>query len=338
MAMLYYGTDHDVLNIAHDWLKGGHEVLLVTVLRTWGSSPRPPGSLMIMRDDGVLHGSVSGGCVEEDLLQRYRSQQLVDNYPTLIDYGVNRSESNRLGLPCGGRLELLIERIEQLDDVQQVLDVLIRQQSVSRQVNLLTGQVCLQLVTEQQEFNYNADYVTKVFGPQWQMLLIGAGHLSQYVSRMALMLGYHVIVCDPREEYVKDWKIEGCEITSIMPDDAVLAHILHSRSIVLALTHDPKLDDMAILDALKSPAFYVGAIGSRKNCEMRRQRLQQFDISNKELDQLHAPVGIDIGSHTPPEIAVSILADITRHRNLLIARKNEMISNEYTDQRSVHLV
>ena len=328
--MQHYGSDQDVLHTAYEWLKQGHGVVLVTVLKTWGSSPRPPGSLLVMRRDGVIAGSVSGGCVEEDLVQRYRDQQLSDSYPTRIDYGVKRKDATRFGLPCGGRLELLVERLdgagEDGEHLNQLLDALQQQQLMARHVDLQTGKVSLQAAKAEQDFVYTNIYVRKIFGPQWNMLLIGAGHLSQYVSQMALMLDYRVIVCDPREEYAKGWQVEGTELTTMMPDDAVQHYTQQARSIVVALTHDPKLDDMALLDALQSPAFYVGVIGSLRNCELRRQRLKQLGISASQIQRLHAPVGLSIGSHTPPEIAVSILAEITQQRNVESVSSKQTVS------------
>ena len=314
--MQHYGTDQQVLHTAYEWLQHGHEVALVTVLKTWGSSPRPPGSLMVMRRDKVLSGSVSGGCVEEDLLQRYHDQQLSDSYPTLVNYGVNRDDATRFGLPCGGRLELLIEQPGDTEQLQQLLESLQQQRLMARHVDLRTGKVSLEEARAEQDFMYTNIYVRKIFGPQWNMLLIGAGHLSQYVSQIALMLGYRVIICDPRDEYAKNWQVEGTELTTLMPDDAVQRYTRQARSIVVALTHDPKLDDMALLDALQSPAFYVGAIGSQRNCDLRRHRLKELGITSSQLQRLHAPVGLTIGSHTPPEIAVSILAEITQQRNI----------------------
>lgn len=313
--MQSYGTDQEVLQTAYEWLQQGYEVALVTVLKTWGSSPRPLGSLMIMRRDGIHAGSVSGGCVEEDLLQRYRDQQLSDTYPTRVDYGVNRDDATRFGLPCGGRLELLIEQLDDSEQLQQLLAALQQHQLMTRHVDLQTGVVSLQAASAEQHFVYSNVYVRKIFGAQWNMLLIGAGHLSQYVSQMALMLDYRVIVCDPREEYAQNWQLEGTELTTLMPDDAVQHYAQQLRSIVVALTHDPKLDDMALLDALDSPAFYVGAIGSQRNCKLRRQRLKEMGLSSSQLQRLHAPTGLAIGSHTPAEIAVSILAEITQQRN-----------------------
>lgn len=319
-------TDQFVLQTALEWLQEDYEVILVTVLKTWGSAPRPPGSLMIMRQDGVIAGSVSGGCVEEDLIQRYTDHQLSESYPTRIDYGVKRDDANRFGLPCGGRLELLVEQLNDAEQLQQLLDVLQKHQLIARQVDLQSGKVTLQTVRAEEDFVYSNIYVRKTFGPQWIMLLIGAGHLSQYVSQMALMLGYRVIVSEPREEYAQNWQVEGTELTTLMPDDAVHLYVQQSRSAVVALTHDPKLDDMALLDALISPAFYVGAIGSLRNCELRRQRLKELGITSSQLQRLHAPVGLSIGSHTPPEIAVSILAEITQQRNIENVVEKKVVS------------
>jgi len=320
-----YGTDRGILETAIDWLKQDHRLALVTVVRTWGSSPRPIGSLMLMREDGLHVGSVSGGCVEEDLVARYRDQQLASAYPTLIDYGINRQESTRFGLPCGGRLELLVEELDNQVQLQTLLDKMQNRELISRQVCLTTGEVSLHAASASDEFAYTNDSVKKVFGPRWQMLLIGAGHLSQYVAQIALMLDYQVIVCDPREEYEQSWTLNDSEAATefvrMMPDEAVQAYATHPRSVVITLAHDPKLDDMALMDALNSKAFYVGAIGSQKNNDKRRERLKELGLTTQQLQRLHAPVGLPIGSHAPPEIAVSILAEITalRHEARIVA-------------------
>jgi len=324
--MQSFGTDQEVLQTAYQWLQQGHEVALVTVLKTWGSSPRPPGSLLIMRRDGLITGSVSGGCVEEDLLHRYVDQQISDIYPTRIDYGVNRDDTTRFGLPCGGRIELLIEQLDNPAQLQPLLQALKHQQLIARHVDLQSSEVSLQPASAEQNFVYTNTYVRKIIGPQWNMLLIGAGHLSRYVSQLALMLDYRVIVCDPREDYAQSWQVEGTELTTVMPDDAVQHYAQQPNSIVVALTHDPKLDDMALLDALSSSAFYIGAIGSQRNCETRRQRLKELGITTIQLRRLHAPVGLSIGSHTPAEIAVSIMAEVTQQRNAISCSVKQSVS------------
>lgn len=321
--MNYYSSDCEVIQATVDWLQQGHTLRLVTVLKTWGSSPRPAGSLMVMRKDGVHIGSVSGGCVEEDLIRRFREEELSDALPACVDYGVNRQEATRLGLPCGGRLELLIEAITDPVPLQQLLQTMQQQRLMAREVDIRSGAVCQSPAGPEQEFSYTGDTVSRVFGPQWRMLLIGAGHLSRCVSQIAGLLDYRVIVCDPREEYSAGWTVAGTELTKIMPDEAVAEYADHPRTVIIALTHDPKLDDMALLDALESNAFYVGAIGSIRNCEARRKRLRQMGLTPRQVERLHAPVGLDIGSHTPAEIAVSIMAEVTAQRNAMkqITRK-----------------
>ena len=313
--MSLYSSDREILETAIAWLEQGMRPVLVTVAKTWGSSPRPAGSLMLMREDGVCSGSVSGGCVEEDLVQRYRDGQIDATFPTMIDYGINREEATRLGLPCGGRLELLIEQLDSTPGLQALLNRIEAGELVARRVCLKTGEVSLHPARADDDFYYSETTLKKTFGPRWQILLIGAGHLSEYVAQIAMMMNYRVIICDPRASDLHKSAFDGCEIVNSMPDDAVRTHASHARSIVVALTHDPRLDDMALLDALSSPAFYVGAIGSKLNCKKRRERLINMGVPAAQLQRLHAPVGLPIGSHSPPEIAVSIMAEITTLRH-----------------------
>ena len=316
--MTLHSTDQQILETAIEWIQQGHKPALVTVAKTWGSSPRPAGSLMLMRDDGIHVGSVSGGCVEEDLVARYRDKQLSDTFPTMIDYGVDKQQATRFGLPCGGRLELCIEQLESAEQLTALLNKCKRHEIIIRRVCLNTGEVSLHKAQASDEFSYTPDDIKKVFGPRWQILIIGAGHLSQYVAQMAAMLDYHVIICDPREEYRQAWSLNDIELISIMPDDAVTQYASHPRSIVLALTHDPKLDDMALMNALTSNAFYIGALGSKRSNDSRRERLKTLGLTPQQLQRLHGPVGLHIGSHTPPEIAISILAEITAVRHQVV--------------------
>jgi xanthine dehydrogenase accessory factor len=313
--MPLYSTDREILETAIDWLEAGHRPALVTVARTWGSSPRPVGSLLLMREDGACSGSVSGGCVEEDLVARYRDGQLPEVFPTRIDYGINREEAARFGLPCGGRLELLVERLDSPIPMRVLLDRIRANAPIARRVCLKTGEVSLHAASAEDESACTDGFLTRVFGPRWTLLLIGAGHLSRYVAQLALMLDYQVMVCDPREAYDPDVFDESVERLRCMPDEAVQECTGNPRSVVLALTHDPRLDDMALLDALQSQAFYVGAIGSRQNSDRRRERLRTLGVTPTQLQRLHAPVGLPIGSSSPPEIAISIMAEITALRN-----------------------
>jgi xanthine dehydrogenase accessory factor len=311
-----YSTDQQVLEATCRWTAAGHRFALVTVARTWGSAPRPPGAWLALRDDGLVEGSVSGGCVEDDLVARMHAGTLAGSAPFTLTYGVTQEEAIRFGLPCGGTLELVVEPAPDSAQLKELAARLAARQLAARQLDLATGNVVLRHAWRSDTLQWDGTCLTTVHGPQWRLLMIGAGQISRYLASMALALDYEIIVCDPRQEYGPGWNVPATRLVSTMPDDTVLALAPDARTAVVALTHDPKLDDMALLEALKSPAFYVGALGSSVNSQRRRQRLiQHFDLSPAEVARLHGPVGLPIGSKTPPEIAVSILAEITAVRN-----------------------
>jgi xanthine dehydrogenase accessory factor len=308
-------VDLQVLKSSAEWLEGGHRVVLATIVETWGSSPRPPGAMLALRDDGLVAGSVSGGCVEDDLVARIRDKSLAVEKPETTVYGITKEDAQRFGLPCGGRLQLVLEPLREPAGLRELLARIERHQLVQRTLDLQSGAVTLAAAGRDDTLSFDGRLLRTIHGPRWRMLIIGAGQLSKYLAQMAQALDYQVIICDPRAEYADTWDVQGAALDRGMPDDVVNAMNLDSRSAVVAVTHDPKLDDLALIEALKSPAFYVGALGSRLNTEKRRERLAQFDLSHAELKQLHGPVGLRIGSKTPPEIAVSILAEMTAVRH-----------------------
>lgn len=306
--------DLQVLQQARDWRAAGHAVWLVTVIETWGSAPRPPGALLAVSDNAQVVGSVSGGCVEDDLIDRVRRQERV-THPALMTYGVTKEEAARFGLPCGGTLRLVQEPLGDTAWIDEVLARTARHELVARVLDLDTATVTIEPAARGEAFAFDGRTLRALFGPRWRMLVIGAGQLSRAVAQMALMLDFEVIVCDPREEYHLSWDVPGTTFSTAMPDDLVTELQLDPHSAVIAVTHDPKLDDMVLLEALKSPAFYVGALGSRGNTAKRKERLALFDLSAAEIDRLHGPVGLDLGSRTPAEIAVSIVAEVVAVRN-----------------------
>jgi xanthine dehydrogenase accessory factor len=306
--------DLQVLSQAREWSAQGHAVWLVTVIETWGSAPRPPGALLAMRGDGLVAGSVSGGCVEDDLIERVRHGERVAA-PQLVTYGVTKEEAARFGLPCGGNLRLVQEPLADAAWIDEVLVRTQRHELVARVLDLKTGRVRIEPATRGEAFAFDGATLRALFGPRWRMLIIGAGQLSRAVAQIALMLDFEVICCDPRQEYHLTWDVPGTTFSKAMPDDLVQDLQLDPHSAVVAVTHDPKLDDLALLEALKSPAFYVGALGSRGNTAKRRERLALFDLSAAEINRLHGPIGLDIGSRTPAEIAVSIVAEVVAVRN-----------------------
>ncbi len=307
-------ADVEVLSAARTWLEASQRVALVTVLRTWGSSPRPPGSLLAIGADGMA-GSVSGGCVEEELAARYRKGELGAPFPTLVDFGVDSTEASRLGLPCGGRLELLVEELVAPEPLSVLLSRLEQGALVARRVCLNTGEVSLHAGAGRLEFDVDDDAVTKVFGPGWHLLLIGDGQLARLLAGMARLLDYRVTICDPRELFADPSPLTGVEYRRQMPDDAVRELAQDPRSAVITLSHDPRQDDLALSEALLTRAFYIGALGSRRSAAARTERLTRIGLTPAQLERLDAPAGIPIGSKRPAEIALSILAKITAVRN-----------------------
>jgi len=308
-------VDIEVLRTAEAWRAAGHRVTLGTIVKTWGSAPRPVGALVAIRDDGQVVGSVSGGCVEDDLVEKVRARAVATDLPQLVKYGVTNEEATRWGLPCGGTLQIVLEPVTERSGIRELLDAISRQQLVRRRLDMASGAVSLEPGRWSDTLEFDGRVLVTVHGPRWRLVLIGAGQLTHYLATMARMLDYHVTVIDPREEYAAGWNVEGVALVRGMPDDVIREMNLDAHSAVVALTHDPKLDDLALMEALKSPAFYVGAIGSKKNNDARRRRLAEFDLSQEEIARLRGPVGLYIGSKTPPEIAVAILAEMTAVRH-----------------------
>jgi len=313
-----------VLRQLRDWRQAGKHALLATVVRTWGSSPRPVGSIMALAEDGSVVGSVSGGCIEDDLVFRYSqayagkgdARTFPSGPPAFVKYGITADEAHRFGLPCGGTLELLLEHDPDAASLAALVSALEGGQLMRRSVRLADGTAQVAAADAPAELSVDAETLVNTFGPEYRMLLIGAGQLTEYLATMALFSGFAVTVCDPREEYRGAWSVPGVSLLRDMPDDVVRAFGPDRRSCVVALTHDPKLDDLALLEALGSPAFYVGAIGSRRNNEARHQRmLEHFDQTEASLARLRGPIGIYIGSKTPAEIAVSVMAEILAVKN-----------------------
>lgn len=303
-------TDLSVLKSAVEWLQSGKSVAIATVVQTWGSAPRPVGSWLAIRADGQVAGSVSGGCVEDDLIRRVQTEILTRNTPEMVVYGVTQQEAARFGLPCGGTLRLLVEPKPELAVLEKLLENISTHQITRRSVNLSTGKSILSLGDRSDEFVCTEQEMQTTYGPRWRIVIIGAGQLSLYTADFALASDFEVIVIDPREEYAEGLNRTDITFSKGMPDDVLLEIGVDSHTAVIALTHDPKLDDMALMEALKSPAFYVGALGSRKNTQKRKERLLEFDVSQEQVEKLHGPVGLYIGALTPPEIAVSILAEV----------------------------
>ncbi|MFT5013879.1 MAG: xanthine dehydrogenase accessory factor [Patiriisocius sp.] len=315
-------ADQLVLGKLVEWVGSGKKSWLCTVVKTWGSSPRPVGSLLSCNIDGEIAGSLSGGCVEDDLIEKLQKGDIAEDKPEIMIYGETQEESDRFGLPCGGQLHIIIEPTSPsmpTDHLQTIVDHLEKRQCVERTVDISTGSFEVNTVPRFQHLqfrNESADnaQLKQTYGPRFQLFLIGAGPVSIYLAQMAQALDYQVLVCDPRPQMIEQWPVEGVQLVNAMPDDAVEAHADDKFSAIVALTHDPRIDDMGLMQALKTNAFFVGAMGSERTSAKRRERLLQLDLTESEIARLHAPVGLPIGSKTPAEIAISILAQLTSLR------------------------
>ena len=307
-------VDTEVLKSAVAWLDAGRKATLATVVKTWGSAPRPIGAMLVIRDDGQVMGSVSGGCVEDDLIDKVRTKAIAAEKPEVTTYGVTQEQATRYGLPCGGTLQIVLEPVTAESKLKDLLGIIERHELSARFLDMDTGKVRIEPGKWSDLLEFDGKVLKTVHGPRWRLLLIGAAQVSRYLAQMAQALDYHVTVCDPRGEYADGWDLKEVPINRGYPDDVVIAMNLDAHSAVVAVTHDPKLDDAALLEALKSPAFYVGALGSQKNNDARRKRLADFDLAASEIARLRGPVGLKIGSKTPPEIAVAILAEMTAVR------------------------
>ncbi len=327
--------DLDVLKTALAWTESGRRATLGTVVRTWGSAPRPIGAMMAIRDDGQVIGSVSGGCIEDDLIAQVKDGKLAAKLPESVRYGVAADQARQFGLPCGGTVEMVLEPLTPLSDIRGLLADLEAHKIVKRSLDVATGIVKRSDASGADVLSFDGKTLVTIHGPRYRLLIIGAGQLSKYLATMAIPLDYQVTVCDPRDEYQEQWSdLPHVTMTREMPDDTVITMNLDRNSAVVALTHDPKLDDLALMEALKSPAFYVGALGSKSNNDKRRARLLEFDVSEDEIKKLRGPVGLDIGAKTPSEIAISILAEMTATKRGVTLTRSKSESSATATTRS----
>ena len=307
-------SQQDVLEAAYKWLADAHSIELVTVVNTWGSSPRPPGSIAAIRDDGVMAGSVSGGCVETELSERFKSNDL----PQVHTHHIDDEHARRYGLACGGELELLFETLTDTASLDPVIDLLNRRERVVRRVNTDTQSISVDRAADSDVFAWQAPQLTQVFGPAWQLLLVGAGELSRFTARFARAVDFDVMVVEPRAKFRAGWNVEDVPVLDMSPDDAVIQYATDKQSAVLALSHDANIDDLALMEALPSNAFHVGALGSTKNYTKRCKRLAGLDVPEHSIARLKGPVGLSISARGSAEIAISIVAELIQERQKLL--------------------
>jgi len=310
-------AEEQVLATLREWLRAGERAWLCTIVDIAGSSPRPLGTLMACTVDGPQAGSLSGGCVEEDLIERLRTGKVAASVPELCSYGLSAEENERLGLPCGGRLSVLAEPLQEQTHgahIDAMLGALAARQCVMREVRLADGQCTASPAESVGSLAVDGGVLRHTLGPRFRLLLIGAGQLAQSLSLLASMLDYRVVVCDPRRQAIDAWRGPQVQLVCAMPDDFLRASGVDRYTAVITLTHDPRIDDMALMEALALDAFYVGALGSPRTSAKRRERLRELELSDAQISRLHAPVGLPIGSKQPLEIAIAILAQLIELR------------------------
>lgn len=309
--------DTQVIDTAAQWLANGHDIWLCTVLSTYGSAPRAPGSMLVARSDGSHFGSLSGGCIEEDFLERL-SRGDMDARVSRIRYGESGIDHPQVKLPCGGVLEVLIERLAPSDalfaHLRDVRKSLQGQLALRRRVSFRDG--AFDLIPDERPdlpvlINDILDVALIRIAPTVRLIIAGISPVSLYCAKFATALGYEVIVCDPRPELYKDFDLPGVRVLPTLPSEYIAREGCHGATAIIALTHDPRIDDLAMMEAVRTPAFYIGVMGSKRTSKNRAERLARSGgLSPQQIARIRMPIGMDLGSKTPAQIALSAMADI----------------------------
>jgi xanthine dehydrogenase accessory factor len=312
--------DLQVVRRALQWSTAGQQVWLCTVLATYGSAPRAPGSLLAVNGGGQWIGSLSGGCVEEDFLERVAEGAFAQAV-CVVRYGEGDDPRSRISLPCGGILDVLVETLEPTCEVQAHLreleSALLGQRRLIREIDLASGARDVFVDREQgARIEREVDRVRVRIGAAQRLLLAGYSSVAQACAEFAVGLGFEVILCDPRDEVLEGVVLNNVEIRRQLPSVFIAEGGCHSDTAVVALTHDPRIDDLAMMEAVRTDAFYIGVMGSVQTSQKRFERLRRIGgLGEAELARIHAPIGLHLGSKTPAEIALAVLADILRIRS-----------------------
>lgn len=302
------------------WHRDGTGAALATVLQTWGSAPRRVGAQLAVSGDGRIEGSVSGGCVEGAVITE-ALDALEDGKHRVLEFGVSDDDAFAVGLACGGTIRVLVEPVGGALSEDMLADLVAARasrQGVAYEVNIRTGVRGLvhdeyqdRLRLDRSGFEEDGETFVAVHNPPLRMLVVGGVHIAQALVPMARIAGYDPVVIDPREAFASPERFPDTELNHDWPDEAVTALGLDARTALVLLTHDPKIDDPALEIALASDVFYIGALGSTRTHGKRVDRMTAAGFGADEIGKIHGPVGLDIGSATPAEIALSILAQMT---------------------------
>ena len=328
-------TDEELFAQLRRWRADGRGVALATVVKTWGSSPRPEGSHLVVEAGGAFVGSVSGGCIEGAVIGEAQAA-IADGQPRLLEFGVSDERAWEVGLACGGRVQVFVERanderIERLlaeraakraaTVVTRLADgtqALVAGDEVSGELALTEAQreeVRRRLRSDKSGTLESSDgtLFARCYAQAPRMVIVGAVHITQALAPMAAMAGFEVVVIDPRRAFATAERLPGVTVTTEWPDEALARIGLDAQTAVVTLSHDPKLDDPALIAALQSPCFYIGALGSSRTHAKRVARLTEAGLADA-IPRIHAPVGLDLGGRSPSEIAVSVIAQVIQSR------------------------
>jgi xanthine dehydrogenase accessory factor len=325
-------TDQEIIATALDWARSGKRVALATVIATWGSSPRATGSRLVVDQDGRFIGSVSGGCVEGEILAT-AEEVIASGRPALREFGVSNEKAWSVGLACGGAIRIFVERIEECDFLQSLLEDASAGRDAATIVALDNGERirfrtdsapeawddltrhAIAMATEKGDDALVETPRGLFFIELWRaplrLAIVGAVHIAQALAPIATLAGYQATLIDPRRAFADAARFPGVKLLAAWPDEALPDYRLDSRTALVALSHEPRIDDPALIAALHSPAFYIGALGSRGSAEKRRARLRAQGVSDEALARIHGPIGLAIGAATPAEIAIAIAAELT---------------------------
>ena len=300
----------EILERGLDWVQRGERVVLATVAHTWGSSPRQPGAVMVLSEKARFEGSVSGGCIEEELIERIQTQ-----FPEQIET-IEYSGDRHRSLPCGGRLLLVVEPLDDASGVPDLIRALRSGQRVIRSIDVSHQTAQWTVADGDEATDFAGEVLNVVYEPAWRLVVVGAGELAAWVCRLAAQLEYSIEVCDPRTEYRDAWSLTEFSVIGEFPDDYIANSNCDDHTAIVALTHDPKVDDLAMMEALKTRAFYIGALGSSRTTKGRAERLMEhFGASVEDIARINGPIGIDLNTRKPQEIALAVMVEITAARN-----------------------
>ncbi|XXK32423.1 XdhC family protein [Rhodobacteraceae bacterium nBUS_24] len=304
---------------ALDWHQKGRGAVLATVVQTWGSAPRRVGAQLVVSGDGNMQGSVSGGCVEGAVVLEAQ-QALADGRSKILEFGISNGDAFAVGLACGGTIRILLEPIGAVlpePMLKELVEARAQRRAVAYVVNIQKETRALEysghsnrMQMDRSGFEEDGQTFVAVHMPPLRLVVVGAVHIAQALLPMARIVGFDPVVVDPRESFASPERFPDLNILNDWPDEALQAHGLDARTAVVLLTHDPKLDDPALELALRSEAFYIGALGSKRTHEQRCLRLQEKGFSKDKIDRINGPVGLNIGAATPAEIAASIMAEM----------------------------